>query len=56
MRAAVAPNLPPPPEERRPVSETKPLYQWKYRRRRRGTPPRRHADCGLLWRFLHFRG
>jgi hypothetical protein len=28
MRAAnaVAPNLPPPPEERRPVSETKPLY------------------------------
>ena len=28
MRAAdaVAPNLPPPPEERRPVSETQPLY------------------------------
>ena len=36
---AVAPNLAPPPEERRPVSELKPLYQWKYRRCRRGAPP-----------------
>jgi hypothetical protein len=33
MRAvnAVAPNLAPPPEERRPVSETKALYRWKHR-------------------------
>ena len=57
MRAAdaVAPNLPPPPEERRPVSETKPLYQWKYRRCRRGAPPCRHADRRIQWRFHHFR-
>ena len=52
---AVAPNLPPPPEERRPVSETQPLYQWKYRRCRRGAPPCRHADRRLQWRFLQFR-
>ena len=57
MRAAnaVAPNLPPPPGERRPVSKAKPLYQWKYRRCRRGAPPCRHADCRSQWRFLHFR-
>ena len=57
MRAAdaVAPNLAPPTEERCPVRKTKPLYQWKYRRRRRGAPPCRHADCRLQWRFLHFR-
>ena len=56
MRAAnaVAPNLPPPPEERRPVSKAKPLYQWKYRRCRRGAPPCRHADCRLQWRFFIF--
>jgi hypothetical protein len=41
MRAvnAVAPNLPPPTEQRRHGSETKPLYQWKYRHCRRGAPP-----------------
>jgi hypothetical protein len=57
MRAAdaVAPNLPPPPEERRPVSERKPLYQWKDRRCRRGAAPCRHAERRLQWRFLHFR-
>jgi hypothetical protein len=32
--AAVAPNLPPLPEERYPVRERKLLYQWKYRCRR----------------------
>jgi len=52
---AVAPNLPPPPEECRPVSKTKPLYQRKYRRCRRGAPLCRHADCRLQWRFLNFR-
>ena len=56
MRAAhaVAPNLAPPPEERRSVSETKPLHPRKYRRCRRSAPPCRHADRLLQWRFLHF--
>jgi len=56
MRAAnaVATNPAPPPEERCPVRETKPLYPWKYRRCRRGAPPRRHADCRLQWRSLQF--
>ena len=57
MRAAnaVAPNLPPPPQERRPVRGIKLLEHSKYRRRRRGTPPRRDAGCGSQWRYLHFR-
>jgi len=57
MRAAhaVAPNLPPPPEERRPVSGIKPLERSKYHRRRLGTLPRRNADCGSQWRFPRFR-
>ena len=57
MRAAhaVAPNLPPPPEERRPVRGIKPLERSKYHRRRLGTPPRRDADCGSQWRFPRFR-
>jgi len=52
---AVAPNLPPPPEERRPVRGIKPLERSKYHRRRLGTPLRRDADCGPQcdpqWRF-----
>jgi len=54
MRAAdaVAPNLPYPPEERLPVRDVKPLARSKCRRRRRGTPPRRDADCASQWRFL----
>jgi hypothetical protein len=57
MRAAhaVAPNLPPPPEERRPMRGIKPLERSKYHRRRLGTPPRRDADCGSQWRFPRFR-
>jgi len=57
MRAAeaVAPNLPYPPEERLPVRDAKPLTRSKCRRRRRGTPPRRDADCGSQWRFLRLR-
>ena len=57
MRAAhaVAPNLPPPPEERLPASDIKPPARSKYRRRRRGAPPCRPADCGLQRHFLHFR-
>jgi hypothetical protein len=48
MRAAdaVAPNPQYPPEERLPVRDVKPLPRSKCRRRRRGTPPRRDADCG----------
>ena len=49
---AVAPNLPYPPEERLAVRDVKPLARSKCRRRRRGTPPRRDADCGSQWRFL----
>ena len=57
MRAAhaVASNLPPPPEERRPVKGIKPLERSKYHRRRLGTPPRRDAGCGSQWRFPRFR-
>jgi len=57
MRAAhaVAPNLPPPPEKRRPVRGIKPLERSKYHRRRLGTPPRRDAGCGSQWRFPRFR-
>jgi len=57
MRAAhaVAPNLPPPPEERRPVRGIKPLERSKYHRRRLGTPPRRDAGYGSQWRFPRFR-
>ncbi len=57
MRAAhaVAPNLPPPPEERRPMRGIKPLERSKYHRCRLGTPPRRDADCGSQWRFLRLR-
>jgi hypothetical protein len=43
---AVAPNLPPQPEERLPVRGNKPLEHSKYRRRWRGTPPRSDAGCG----------
>ena len=50
----VAPNLPPPPEERRPVRGIKPLERSKYHRRL-GTPPRRDAGCGSQWRFPRFR-
>ena len=52
---AVAPNLPYPPEERLPVRDVKPLSRSKCRCRRRGTPPRRDADCGSQWRFLRLR-
>jgi len=57
MRAAqpVAPNLPPPPEERLPVRGMKTLEHSKYRRHRRGTPPRRDAGYESQWRFLRFR-
>jgi len=57
MRAAhaVAPNLPLPPEERRPVTGIKPLERSKYHRRRLGTPPRRDAGYGSQWRFPRFR-
>jgi len=57
MRAAdaVAPNLPYLPEERLPVRDVKPLARSKCRRRRRGTPPCRDADCGSQWRFLRLR-
>jgi len=57
MRAAhaVAPNLPPPTDERPPVRGIKPLEHSTYRRRRRGTPPRRDAGCGSQWCFLHCR-
>jgi len=57
MRAAhaVAPNLPPPPEKRRPVMGINPLERSKYHRRRLGTPPRRDAGCGSQWRFPRFR-
>ena len=58
MRAAhaVAPNLAPPSEERLPVREIKPLAHSKYRRRRRGAPPRRHqiADAVAFSSFSHF--
>jgi len=56
MRAANAdaPNLPPPPEERRPVSETTHVYHLKHRRCRRGALPFRYADWRLQWRFLHW--
>jgi len=54
MRAAdaVAPNLPHPPEMGLPVRDVKPLARSKFRRRRRGTPHRRDADCGSQWRLL----
>jgi hypothetical protein len=52
---AVAPNLAPPPEERRPVRGIKPLERSKHHRRRLGTPPRRDAGCGSQWRFPRFR-
>ena len=52
---AVAPNLPPPPEERRPVRGIKPLERSKNHRRRRGTPPRRDVGCESQWRFPRFR-
>ena len=52
---AVAPSLPPPPEERRPVRGIKPPERSKYHRRRLGTPPRRDAGCGSHWRFPRFR-
>ena len=57
MRAAdaVAPNLPYTPEERLPVRDVKPMARWKCRCRRRGSPPRRDADCGSQWRFLRLR-
>jgi hypothetical protein len=51
---AVVPNLQPPPEERLPVRGMKPLEHSKYRRRRRGTPPRRDA-LRITVAFLHFR-
>ena len=37
------------------MGDVKPLARSKYRRRRRGTPPRRDADCGSRWRFLRLR-
>ena len=57
MRAAhaVAPNLAPPSKERLPVRVIEPLAQSKYRRRRRGTPPRRHQiadDSGVFCIFV----
>ena len=52
---AVAPILPPPPEERRHVRGIKPLERSKYHRRRRGTPPRRDAGYKSQWRFPRFR-
>jgi len=52
---AVAPNLPLPPEERRPARGIKPLERSKYHRRRLGTPPRRDAGYGSQWRFPRFR-
>jgi hypothetical protein len=57
MRAAhaIAPNLPPPPEERLPVKVIKPMEHSKCRCRRRGAPPRRDEGYGSQWRFLHFR-
>jgi hypothetical protein len=57
MRAADAgaPDLPYLPEERRPVRDVKPLARSTCRRRRRGTTPRRDADCGSQWRFLRLR-
>jgi len=57
MRAAeaVAPNLPYPPQEHLSVRANQPLARSKCRCRRRGTPPRRDADCGSQWRFLRLR-
>ena len=57
MRAAdaVAPSMPYPPQERLPVRDIQPLARSKCRCRRRGTPPRRDADCGSQWRFRRLR-
>jgi hypothetical protein len=52
---AVAPNLPYLLEERLAVRDVKPLARPMCRRRRRGTPPHRDADCGSQWRFLRLR-
>jgi len=52
---AVAPNVLYLPEKRLLVRDVKPLARSKCRRRRRGTPPRRDADCGSQWRFLRLR-
>jgi len=57
MRAAhaVAPYLAYPPQWRLPVRHTKPLARSECRRRRRGTPPRRDADCRSQWRYPRLR-
>ena len=52
---AVAPNLAYPPGWRLPVRHSKPLARPECRRRKRGTPPRRDADCGSQWRFPRLR-
>jgi hypothetical protein len=57
MRAAdaIALNLPYLPERCLLVRGIKPLARTKCRCRRRGTPPRRDANCGSQWRFLLLR-
>jgi len=54
-RRAVATKLPYPPQERLPVRDIQPLARSNCRCRRRGSPPRRDADCGSQRRFLRLR-